>query len=293
MKYNKIKLLCWNVRGLGDESKCNVVRNVIKDSRCDLLCIQETKLNEKNLSYVLRALPSFFQRQVVSVDARGSAGGIVIAWKHSYELVSSWATPHTCTAILKQVSTGQEMAITNVYGPSIEGHKSQFIEELRGIHSKIVNPWMLVGDFNLVRWYVDRPSDLRGFGLMCEFNDLIRQFEVLDVELKNRAYTWSSKRPSPSFSRIDRIFLSTHWNLNFPIIELRALETIVSDHVPLLLSCRGTDTRPTQFKFENFWLQLPQAHQLVHSVWTAQGDGDGLPQQFNLKTELMHRQLRN
>ena len=102
MKMKKLKVMCWNVRGLGDESKCNVVRNVIKESRCDVVCLQETKLNERNLSYVLRVLPSFFNRQVVSIDARGSAGGVLIAWKHNYEFVSGWSTTHTTTAVLRQ-----------------------------------------------------------------------------------------------------------------------------------------------------------------------------------------------
>lgn len=60
MLQKKISLLSWNVRGLGNDEKCLVVRNVIKNSRCDICALQETKGNRVDLSYVSRFLPSFF-----------------------------------------------------------------------------------------------------------------------------------------------------------------------------------------------------------------------------------------
>lgn len=35
----QIKLLCWNVRGLGDIQKCAVIKDVIIDSQCDIFCL--------------------------------------------------------------------------------------------------------------------------------------------------------------------------------------------------------------------------------------------------------------
>jgi hypothetical protein len=39
--------------GLGSLTKCNVVRNYIRSSRCDIVVLQETKLNDLTLSYIL------------------------------------------------------------------------------------------------------------------------------------------------------------------------------------------------------------------------------------------------
>lgn len=60
MNAKKMKILCWNVRGLGLASKCDVVRNVIKNSRCEICCMQEVKWNTFEFAYVNRVLPSFF-----------------------------------------------------------------------------------------------------------------------------------------------------------------------------------------------------------------------------------------
>ena len=44
----KLKLLTWNVRGANNLIKRNVIRNFIWSQRVDLVCLQETKL--QNLS---------------------------------------------------------------------------------------------------------------------------------------------------------------------------------------------------------------------------------------------------
>lgn len=247
-----------------------VVRSVIRESRCDICCLQESKLNEINLSYVSWVLHSFFHVDVVSIDVMGSRGGCLIAWKKSYIFVSSWTTRHTTSIKLTQIATGQDIIVINVYGPSIEGKKLQFVEELRSLHALIMKPWLLIGDFNLHRWFADRSADLRGFPLMCAFNDLIRDLEIIDVPLQNRRFTWTSKRPCPSFSRINHMFITNHWNLAFPKIHLRALELIVSDHVPLLLTGRDNATRQVNHKFENFWLHFDQVGQVVQCIWQSQ-----------------------
>lgn len=76
MNPKKIKILCWNVRGLGDGNKCNVERNVVKNSRCDVCCMQELKWNYFDYRYVNRVLPSFFDKKCAIVLA-----GMLIAWK--------------------------------------------------------------------------------------------------------------------------------------------------------------------------------------------------------------------
>ena len=131
MYLKKIKVLSWNVRGLGDVNKCNVVKNVIRRSRCDIVCIQETKWNKTEFVYLASVLPNFFQRSCVVIDAQGAAGGVLIAWKHAYILMNSFTTKHTCTVVLKQPSTGTLFAVTSVYGPSREDRKHEFIQELR------------------------------------------------------------------------------------------------------------------------------------------------------------------
>lgn len=63
--------------------------------------------------------------------------------------------------------------MTNVYGPSEDAKKLEFIDEMRSIQALVSTSWVFLGDFNMVRWYVDRSADMMSYGLMCAFNDMI------------------------------------------------------------------------------------------------------------------------
>lgn len=125
----KIKILNWNVRGLEGREKCNGVRNVIRASRCDVCCMQKTKLNEFSLIYLACFLPSYFEKSCVYIQSFNSNGGCIISWRKSYSLISSWATQHTCTAILMQTATRAIFTVTNAYGPSEDNQKKKIVHE--------------------------------------------------------------------------------------------------------------------------------------------------------------------
>lgn len=64
-------------------------------------------------------------------------------------------------------NSGRNVLVTNVYGPSSdEEEKFRFIQELRTLSAMVRDPWILLGDFNLVRWMIDRTGDMRGFDLI-------------------------------------------------------------------------------------------------------------------------------
>lgn len=168
MNLQKFKLLSWNVRGLGCLEKCLVVRNVIREARCDFVCLQETKWNNWELNYVLSLLPSYFQSDCMFITALNSRGGCLISWKRKYLLKSSWATKHTISVLLFDSCTGQQFIITNTYGPSVEDQKNQYLIELRSLAATIDQPWLIAGDFNLARWMIDRTGDMRGISLMAD-----------------------------------------------------------------------------------------------------------------------------
>jgi len=38
-----LSMVCWNVRGLGDKIKCDIVKNLFQSNQIDLVLLQETK----------------------------------------------------------------------------------------------------------------------------------------------------------------------------------------------------------------------------------------------------------
>ncbi|XP_078173294.1 uncharacterized protein LOC144567116 [Carex rostrata] len=115
---------------------------------------------------------------------------------------------------------------------------------------------------------VDRFGGARNFTVMDRFNEVLDDLQVLEIPLKNRLYTWSNKQPGPSFSKLDRAFLSTHWSSQFPSLTLEALELSASDHFPLVLTCKQLQTTPKPYRLERAWFNYPKLAEVVLSNWS-------------------------
>lgn len=156
----------------------------------------------------------------------------------------------------------------------------------------IVSPWCIAGNFNLVRWMIDRSGDLRCSPLMDLFNDFITNSGLVDLPIKNRCYTWSNKRPNPSFSRLDRVFFTPDFQVNYPIVTLEALEMVISDHVPLLLTCKNNAPLPSRSKLEAFWLKYEMPKEMIRQLWEEDPNHLSQPlQSFHCKTKILHKAL--
>ncbi|KAH7689143.1 Exodeoxyribonuclease III protein [Dioscorea alata] len=77
-----MKILCWNVRGLGRPSKRHLVKDVIFFSRSDIICLQETKLQDIHKS-TWRSIGGVRLNSFEFLPTQGSAGGIIVAWDRS------------------------------------------------------------------------------------------------------------------------------------------------------------------------------------------------------------------
>jgi hypothetical protein len=69
------KVLNWNIRGLNTPSKCNAVRSKIEESDCSIFCIQETKIQTIERSYIRKFAPKRFNKFAFSPTDGASKGG--------------------------------------------------------------------------------------------------------------------------------------------------------------------------------------------------------------------------
>ena len=136
------------MRGINDRDKRALLKNFLRDWKCDLICIQETKLEE----VALPNIRSIWGNQAVGfavLKAIGTAGGILVMWnKNSFHLISSHCGEFSITCFLQMRDDSTTWAFTGVYGPHVRGDKLRMWDELRRVRDGWLGPWCIGGDFN-------------------------------------------------------------------------------------------------------------------------------------------------
>ena len=69
-----MKIISWNIQGLNNPHKQDILKNMIRDNRPDILVIQETKM----LKDKVESLPIFKSGKVIGNDSVGASGGLSI-----------------------------------------------------------------------------------------------------------------------------------------------------------------------------------------------------------------------
>ena len=77
--FMKIKMISWNVRGLNDPWKRLVVKNLLREWKCDVVCLQETKIASMNRQLVCSLWSCPYVDWAI-LEADWTAGGILFMW---------------------------------------------------------------------------------------------------------------------------------------------------------------------------------------------------------------------
>jgi len=91
------------VKGINDCDKRFSFKNLLRDWNCDLIYLQETKLEDIELSNIHSIWGNQLMRFAV-LKAIGSVGGILVLWnKNSFQLISSYCSQFSITCFLQLV----------------------------------------------------------------------------------------------------------------------------------------------------------------------------------------------
>jgi exonuclease III len=67
------------VRGLNSEKKWNSIRDKIVESKCDIVCLQETKKEQFDSTFIRNICPQHFDSFTFK-PSQGASGGILVCW---------------------------------------------------------------------------------------------------------------------------------------------------------------------------------------------------------------------
>lgn len=82
MNNHSWNLLCWNIRGINAVEKCDAVQDKIEESAYAMLCLQETKREHFDMSYICKFAPRCFD-QFDYIPSVGASGGLLLVWNSS------------------------------------------------------------------------------------------------------------------------------------------------------------------------------------------------------------------
>ena len=113
----KIKILSWNVKGVNDPDKRKVIKNFLITHKVDLVCLQETKVQEMNNDMVHSlGAGRFLNWKALNVE--GSARGILLLWDNNRTtMVNSVVSSFSVSCLFRMAEDGYQWAFSRVYGP--------------------------------------------------------------------------------------------------------------------------------------------------------------------------------
>jgi hypothetical protein len=112
--------------------------------------------------------------------------------------------------------------------------------------------------------------------------------------MTGRQYTWAGSGDNPTFEKLDRVLVSTEWEIQFPLTSVEPRDRNISDHTPLVVNS-GASThqygdRP--FKFERGWLLRDGFYDMVANVWQSETEGSTLLERWQAKIRRLRQHLR-
>ncbi|KAB5540601.1 hypothetical protein DKX38_013575 [Salix brachista] len=190
----------WNIWGLNGSNKQSAIRRWMHNHQLDIIGILETRVNASNLHSVqAKIAPTwrFYTNSINDTYCRIMAGWNVSVMK--VKIIHSSTQWVTCK--ISEHSTLSGMRISFIYGMHTpEARRPLWHYILEASEEQRENPWVIMGDFNVVLRSSDREGGDRSWH--SEFMDCINQAEVQQIPYNGMRGTTSG-----DFS------ISSAWNL--------------------------------------------------------------------------------
>ena len=129
----------------------------------------------------------------------------------------------------------------------------EFLTEMSNICGTTTCPYIVGGDFNILRHCGEKNKKMATSQYVDRFNDIINTMCLREIFIEGGIYTWYNNQKHPTLEKLDRLVMSTDWKDLFPLVTVRKLVRDLSDHNSILLSTnsnRPQSPKPQELRFE-------------------------------------------
>ncbi|KAL5134737.1 hypothetical protein HKD37_03G007822 [Glycine soja] len=228
-----------NVRDLGWCGKWRSIRNMVKEEKLDLLCMQETKQQEVS-SNLCKALWGRDDVSWIDYPASNTEGGLLCLWqKECFTLQRSFSSDGFI-GLERIWANGDIPIVVNIYALCDLASKKRLWESILFERRRnTMEAWVLLCDFNDIRVLSERKGESsQNYGDLDRkvFNCFIEDMGLEDLPLIGRRFTWT--RPiGKSMRRIDHMLVSKEWLDLWERSNLQAFKQKLSDRDFRFLNC--------------------------------------------------------
>ncbi|PNT69281.1 hypothetical protein BRADI_3g52631v3, partial [Brachypodium distachyon] len=235
----------------------------------NFICLQETKKKDYKQCFFRRLDPGndFFWKWVPS---RGRSGGMLCGVRNeSFEVSTCKLGNYVLQLNLWDKKKKERWSLLTVYGAAHPEFREEFLAELAAFCNAVDCPFIVGGDFNILRHAGKKNIMFTPSHSSALFNTIIHSLSLREIYMNGGLYTWSNNHEQPILERLDKVLMSTCWEGLFPLVSVTKLVRDKSDHCPLLLNTNENCTPKTHrdFHFDLSWLQKEDFLPKVEEIW--------------------------
>ncbi|KAL0913107.1 hypothetical protein M5K25_016539 [Dendrobium thyrsiflorum] len=224
---------------------------------------------------------------------QASPGRIWIKWNSdNISFTHTSSSSQMITGIVKTSHT-IPFLLSAVYASNSFDERLALWEDLSKVQSNNTLPWVILGDFNCCRFQSDKKGgNSIPLSRLAPFNNFIFDSHLVELPSSGLFHTWYNQRTdNPIHLRLDRILANVDWLNTFPNSDYKVVNSLISDHTPLILkSDVPVGSRP-RFMFKNFWCHIPEFWSILLSIFDAPSNGNPIISLF-LKLKLLKSKIK-
>jgi exonuclease III len=289
-----MKGVFWNSRGLGDLAKHRFLAELVKEEQINFIALSETG-RDSFPDHVLKNLCGGRDFLWHAMPPHGRSGGILLGVDLNIFYIGAIDEGDFYVKFtLRYKSNDFKFVLYSIYGPAQSQNKCAFLSELANTCSKEHLPYILGGDFNIMRNPEDKSTGDFDPKWPTLFNAVIESLDLREIVMTGRQYTWAGPGDDPTFEKLDRVLVSTDWENQFPLTLVEPRDRNISDHTPLVLNT-GTSTHQSSsrpFKFERGWLLRDGFYDMVANIWQSESSGSNSLERWQCKIRRLRQYLR-
>ena len=219
-----------NINGLRSHNKQHYIKNFISDNKVDILCLQETHINNRKSANIIERFISLDFKYIWSFG-HGQSCGVCIIFINSAIDVPKFQIDFDGRFIYTDIVFNENnLRLCNIYAPNTPGERTEFFNSISE-HFVSSNTLIICGDFNFVEnEKLDKLSDAKRLFCSCSaFTSLKKKFNLFDTFRKLHSdlikYSWQKNKTA---CRLDRFYVMSSFTNN--VNTCNYIPCPVSDH---------------------------------------------------------------